>query len=163
MEIRALRDAAEAETYARMMSSTEPWITLRRDYQKSLEAVRNPDRECYVAVRSGQVLGFVIISMKGAFVGYLQSVCVAPDSQGRGIGQQLIRFAENRIWRDAPNVFICASSFNPRAKMLYERLGYQTVGELKDWIVAGHSEFLMRKTIAPLAGYAPAATSNSES
>jgi len=33
---------------------------------------------------------------------------------------------------------------------LYERLGYEVVGELKDYIVPGHSEMLLRKTIGPL-------------
>jgi ribosomal-protein-alanine N-acetyltransferase len=50
-----------------------------------------------------------------------------------------------------PNVFICASSFNPGARRLYERLGYQVVGELPDYIVRGHAETLLRKTTGPLA------------
>ncbi len=43
-----------------------------------------------------------------------------------------------------------ASSFNSRAKALYERLGYEMVGELKDYLVKGHSEYLFRKTIGPI-------------
>jgi ribosomal protein S18 acetylase RimI-like enzyme len=42
------------------------------------------------------------------------------------------------------------SSFNPRARELYERLGYEFIGELKDYLVRGHSELLMRKTIGPI-------------
>ena len=53
------------------------------------------------------------------------------------------------------NVFICVSSFNPRARNLYESVGYEVVGELKDYIVAGHSEILLRKTIGPLVGFKP--------
>ena len=49
-----------------------------------------------------------------------------------------------------PNVFICASSFNPAAQRLYERLGYTVVGELTDYIARGHSEILLRKTTGPL-------------
>jgi ribosomal protein S18 acetylase RimI-like enzyme len=49
------------------------------------------------------------------------------------------------------NVFMCVSSFNIEAKRLYIRLGYEVVGELRDYIVAGHSEILLRKTIGPLA------------
>jgi ribosomal protein S18 acetylase RimI-like enzyme len=62
-------------------------------------------------------------------------------------------FAEKRILNVTPNVFICVSSFNPNAKRLYERLGYQVVGELKDYLVSGHSEILLRKTIAPLTEF----------
>jgi RimJ/RimL family protein N-acetyltransferase len=45
------------------------------------------------------------------------------------------------------------SSFNERARALYTRLGYETVGELRDYIVRGHSEWLLRKSIAPLADW----------
>lgn len=39
------------------------------------------------------------------------------------------------------------------ASRMYERLGYQLVGELTDYIVRGHSEFLLRKTLGPLIGF----------
>ena len=38
-------------------------------------------------------------------------------------------------------------------KALYERLGYEVIGELRDYIVRGHSEWLLRKSIAPLADW----------
>jgi ribosomal protein S18 acetylase RimI-like enzyme len=46
---------------------------------------------------------------------------------------------------------MCVSSFNERAQELYERLGYKAVGELKDYIISGHSEILFRKRIGPLS------------
>jgi ribosomal protein S18 acetylase RimI-like enzyme len=70
--------------------------------------------------------------------------------RGQGIGTALMEFVEQRVLREQPNVFICASSFNPGAQRLYERLGYRRVGELTDFMVAGHSEILYRKTIGPL-------------
>jgi RimJ/RimL family protein N-acetyltransferase len=36
-------------------------------------------------------------------------------------------------------MFLCVSSFNPRARALYERSGYRFVGELPDYVVDGHS------------------------
>jgi ribosomal protein S18 acetylase RimI-like enzyme len=62
-------------------------------------------------------------------------------------------FAEKRVFRDSPNIFLCVSSFNEGARRLYERLGYTPVGELEDYLVAGHAEILMRKTIGPLEGF----------
>ena len=56
-------------------------------------------------------------------------------------------------FRESPNVFLCVSSFNKEAQRLYKRLGYRKVGELKDYVVKGHSEFLMRKSIGPIMGY----------
>ena len=63
-------------------------------------------------------------------------------------------FAEQRILQVSPNVFMCVSSFNQSARRLYERLGYEVIGELTDYIVQGHSEFLLRKTLGPLTGFA---------
>jgi len=128
----------------------EPWVTLRRTYEDSIKMLNDPAREVYVALAQGQVVGFLILQMHGAFVGYIQTVGVMPDWRNRGIGSRLIQFAEERIFRETPNVFICVSSFNSHAQRLYERLGYAVIGELKDYIVSGHSEILLRKTIAPL-------------
>jgi ribosomal protein S18 acetylase RimI-like enzyme len=155
IEIRALQGADEAHQCAELMVNSEPWITLRRTYDESKRMLNDPSREVYVAILEDEVLGFTILQMNGAFVGYIQTVGVKPDWRGRGIGSRLIEYAEDRILAETPNVFICASSFNPGAQRLYKRLGYQVVGELKDYIVSGHSEILFRKTIAPLAEYTP--------
>ncbi len=154
--IRLMTGQHEAESCARMMANTDPWVTLGRDYAACLKSVLNPDREVYVAVGEGdssEIAGLLILNMHGAFVGYLQSICVAPNWQNRGVGTQLIAFAEQRIFRDVPNVFLCVSSFNPNARRLYERLGYELIGEIKDFMTAGFSEFLLRKTLGPTAGY----------
>lgn len=150
IEIRRLGSAEESRVCARMMAGSEPWITLKRGYEESLALVEDPSREVYVALEAGRLRGFVILNMSGAFAGYVQTVCVGVEDRSRGIGSRLMRFAEERVFRESPNVFLCVSSFNPRAKALYEKLGYEMVGELKDYIVEGHSEYLLRKTIGPL-------------
>jgi len=47
----------------------------------------------------------------------------------------------------ARDVFLCVSSFNSRAHALYNRLGYELVGELNDFVIAGASELLLRKRL----------------
>ena len=89
---------------------------------------------------------------QGPFVGYLQTICIVPGLRGQGLGARLVAFAEERIFREHPNVFLCVSSFNVNARRLYERLGYAVVGELTDYLMAGCSEILMRKTRGPLLG-----------
>lgn len=148
--IRALSGEEEARRCASMMCSTEPWITIGRNFDQSLKIVSDPAREVYVAENNGRIDGFIILNMRGAFVGYIQTVCVDPTARGSGLGTQLVQFAEERIFKETPNVFLCVSSFNPRARQLYERLGYALIGELKDYLIRGYSELLMRKTIGPL-------------
>lgn len=153
LEIRRLQGANEAHACAQLMANSEPWITLRRTYDDSIDMLKDPVREVYVGVIDNEVVGFMILRMDGAFVGYIQTMAVAPQRRGQGIGTQLINYAEERIFCESPNVFINASSFNPGAQRLYERLGYEVVGELKDYIVPGHSEVLLRKTIGPLVEF----------
>jgi ribosomal protein S18 acetylase RimI-like enzyme len=153
--IRPLTTDAEAWACAELMASSDPWRLLGRTLEQSYRIIRDPAREVYVALdpsASGdlRVVGFIVVIMQGAFVGYIQSVGVRDDRRGRGLGTALIALAERRILRDTPNVFICVSSFNPAARRLYERLGYTAVGELTDYIVRGHSETLLRKTSGPL-------------
>ena len=153
VEIRRMESADEAEACARMMAGSEPWITLGRGYEASLGVVSDPSMEVYLALWGGEIAGFVVVSMAGAFTGYVKSICTAPGWRGRGVGSRLMSFVEDRIFREAPNVFICVSDFNEGARRLYRRLGYEVVGELRDYLVSGRSEILMRKTVAPLADF----------
>ena len=149
VRLRRLATHGDADRCERMMSCSEPWITLGRDYAKSMEVLQSPDRESYLAEYDHQLVGFLILNLTGPFSGYLQTVCVAPEMRSKGVGPELVRFAEERIFRQSPNVFLCCSSFNPRSFHFYERLGYEKIGELKNYIIQGHSEILMRKTIGP--------------
>ena len=151
--IRPLASEEEARACARWMADSEPWITLGRGYEASLAILRDASKERYVALEGGRLAGFLILNMTGAFIGYIQTVCVAPEDRDRGLGAKLVGFAEERIFRESPNVFLCVSSFNAGARRLYDRLGYRVVGELTDYIVPGHSEILMRKTVGALRSF----------
>ncbi len=143
--IRALTTPAEAEVCAAMMAQSEPWLTLGRAYPACLATILHPDKEVFVAVAGDEVAGSIILNMHGALVGYIQSICVAEGYRGKGVGSSLLDYAESRIFASSANAFLMVSSFNPNARRLYERRGYRAVGELKDFIVAGYSEILMRK------------------
>lgn len=153
LSIARLNNDSDARTCASLMTASEPWVTLGRSYEASLRIVQDSTREVYVARDEGGVAGFLILCMNGAFVGYIQTIVVHPDRRGQGLGTRLVQFAEQRILQQSPNIFMCVSSFNHQARRLYERLGYRVVGELTDYIVRGHSELLLRKTVGPLTGF----------
>ncbi len=153
LEIKPLANSSEAEDCARMMSSTNPWLMLGRTYDICLPIVRDTSKEVYVGWLGRATAGFLIINMEGPFLGYIQTVCVDSEYRGQGIGSRLIRWAEERIFRESPNVFMCVSSFNEDAFKLYKRLGYEVIGELRDYLVRGHSEILLRKSTGPWAEF----------
>lgn len=153
LTITPMETQAEARACAHLMATSEPWLTLGRGYEACLRIVQDETREVHLAREGNEIVGFVILCMTGAFVGYIQTICIHPDRRGQGLGSRLVDFAEQRILRESPNVFMCVSSFNQDARRLYERLGYRVVGELTDYIVRGHSEILLRKTVGPLTTF----------
>jgi ribosomal protein S18 acetylase RimI-like enzyme len=157
IEISRLAGDAEARICAAMMASSDPWLYFGRTFEQCLDRLTNPSGEVWVARAGGVPRGFIILILQGAFVGYIQIVCVDAGARSGGIGSRLIRFAEDRIFREYPNVFLCVSSYNERARALYERLGYKLVGELTDYLMRGESEFLMRKSVGPLVEFLPGA------
>jgi ribosomal protein S18 acetylase RimI-like enzyme len=154
-----LNSAEEAAACARMLVTTEPWITLQLTLERALERLSDARYESYAVRDDDGIAGFIVLDMHGLLAGYIQTVCVRPDQQRRGLGSGLIRWAEDRIFRDSPNVFICVSSFNPRARQLYERLGYEQIGLLRAFGVAEHDELLLRKTRGSWAEFRQRASS----
>lgn len=136
------------EWCAQVMATSEPWITLGRDLEKCRAALDRPGTELFVARAQAQPMGFLLVAPFG-FAGspYIASIAVTSEARGQGIGSQLIRFAETHFVTTG-HLFLLVSSFNPSARKLYRQHGYEQVGELKDYIVAGQSEFILHKRLS---------------
>ena len=128
------------------MVTSEPWLMLRLSRETAIGVLTDPAKEVQAIRDASGVAGFVVVDMRGLLRGYVQILCVRADCRRRGLGSTLLRWAEDRIFRDSPNVFICVSSFNAGARRLYERLGFELVGTLRELLVPGHDELLFRKT-----------------
>jgi ribosomal protein S18 acetylase RimI-like enzyme len=142
-----LAQESDHEWCAQLMAGSEPWITLRRDLEGSRAALRRPGSELFVAREGSQPVGFVLIHPYG-FAGapYIASIAVAENARGKGIGSQLLAFAEKHA-AGRGFIFLCVSSFNHGAQELYYRLGYERVGEIPNYVVKGHSELLLCKRL----------------
>jgi ribosomal protein S18 acetylase RimI-like enzyme len=148
MPIRIAAAAPEdPEWCARLMASTEPWITLGRDLAGCREALARPGTELFVVRDKELPVGFILLAPYGmAASPYIASIAVAAEARGRGVGWQLLRFAEQRF-TGRRHLFLLVSSFNQRAEQLYRRHGYEFIGELKDYVVPGHSERIFHKRL----------------
>jgi len=149
-------ESHHVEHCAKMMSETDPWIRLGISYSDCLKAFEGPCKEIYIQETLGEISGFVILQVCGSFKGYIQTLCVSHTFRGRGLGSRLLLFAEERILKISPNIFICVSDFNTGALELYKRSGFRLVGELENFVKEGYSELLLRKTVGPIHGYKPA-------
>jgi ribosomal protein S18 acetylase RimI-like enzyme len=97
---------------------------------------------------NGERGGFLVLDPRGvAGAPYIKSVAIADEFRGRGLGTRLLAFAEDMLRSRARHLFLCVSSFNDRARQLYERVGYQPVGSIADLALEGASEMIMVKRL----------------
>jgi [ribosomal protein S18]-alanine N-acetyltransferase len=155
IKIRQTSDPEDFAVCARMMSKTDPWITLEMDYNQCLLAFPGECKEIHVLEAGNILAGFIIIQTSGTFAGYIQTICVDESFRGRGFGKKLLHYSEERILRYSPNVFICVSSFNKGAIKLYYQYGFKLIGELENFVKPGFTELLLRKSVGPRVGYRP--------
>lgn len=140
--------AGDYEWCARLMASSEPWITLGRDLVACGAALGRPGTDLFVATVKQARVGFLLLAPYGlAGSPYIASIGVAEEARGQGVGATLLGFAEEH-YAGRRHLFLLVSSFNPRAEQFYRRHGYEFIGELKDYVVKGKSELLYHKWIA---------------
>jgi ribosomal protein S18 acetylase RimI-like enzyme len=138
---------AEYAFCADLMVHSEPWITLGRQFDDRMTGLKRLGTELFIAREGDQPVGFVHIHPYG-FAGspFITTIAVSHSLRGRGIGSQLLAFAEAHE-AGRRFIFLCVSSFNPRAQELYYRLGYVRVGELPNYIIEGHTELFLCKKL----------------
>jgi ribosomal protein S18 acetylase RimI-like enzyme len=81
---------------------------------------------------------------------YTVSIAAAP-SFDRGVSAALLAHVERTYRGRSHHLFLCVSSFNPRARRFYERHGFDAVGTLKAFLIEDADEILMHKRLAPAA------------
>jgi GNAT superfamily N-acetyltransferase len=96
---------------------------------------RYPDYTLYVAEQDREVVGsFALLVMDnlghlGSPSGIVEDVVVAPDRQGNGIGQAMMRFALERAHeKRCYKLMLSSNAKRARAHAFYESLGYERHG-----------------------------------
>lgn len=107
--------------------------------------------EFYLAIvnETKECLGFLWYIPNGAFHSfpYLHIIAVKEQYRGLGIGKQLLSFFETTISQTSGKAFLVVADFNPRAKQLYESIGYKEIGIIPNLYKPGVNECLMMKEI----------------
>ncbi|WP_103354108.1 GNAT family N-acetyltransferase [Amycolatopsis sp. CA-128772] len=112
------------------------WSGSRLHLEHVAQELRRDDAEYLVAcaARSGLPVGKGLIDYrKTPGAGTNGQLAVHPALQSCGIGTELMRAAEERIRaRSLPHAELGVEAGNPRARALYERLGYTAYGSEPD-------------------------------
>jgi ribosomal protein S18 acetylase RimI-like enzyme len=128
------------------------FATDRLDRRALRYAIRSPTILACVAAEpeNGKVLGYALVQIRrGSAFGWLTSLAVRPDSQGGGLGRQLIEAAE-RAAREAgrARIRLEVRADNAPARKLYEEAGYARGDELPDYYEDGAAALRYEKTLA---------------
>jgi ribosomal protein S18 acetylase RimI-like enzyme len=130
------------------MAGTDPWIRLGITLEQTIKICHDPRYGLFIALDREKPAGMIVIDDRGlAGSPYIKTIAVAEEYRGKGIGSQMILFTEALYRKEYRHLFLCVSSFNLKARQLYERLGFVRVGELPDYIIEGASEIIMYKRL----------------
>lgn len=94
-----------------------------------------------------QLGGFIWYVTRGAFQrgGYVMLIGVQPTLRGQGIGEALMAHAEAAMFAAVESIFLLVSDFNDAAQRFYQRLGYQQVGAIPEFVLPGVNELIFYK------------------
>src|SRR5665647_1952715 len=92
--IRQTTDYKDFEICAKMMSASDPWITLGMNYEQCLMAFEGEYKEVYIIEYENQLAGFIILQVCGTFSGYIQTICIDEAFRGKGLGKILLHYCE---------------------------------------------------------------------
>jgi len=147
MDISPITDA-DRDWAAHLFAETDPWRRLGTTLAQCREVCEDAAYLVFVARCEGERCGVIVLQPRGvAGSPYLKWIVTAPERRSRGVGAKLLGFAENYFRPKARHMFLCVSSFNLRARSLYERLGYKQVGQFDDYNIPGAAEVLMHKRL----------------
>ncbi len=97
---------------------------------------------------SGEIAGFVAAARTSPGKGHIVTIDVLPQFRRQGLGTQLIRSVEARLFRiGAPTIELETARENGAAQSLFKHLGYERLRTIEDYYPDGDSAWIMRKRI----------------
>ncbi len=95
----------DREWCAKLMASSEPWLTLGPDFATCLARCRSPEFVVLMARRADSRCGFVLLHPTGlAGSPYIASIATSAAVRGQGIGSALLGAAERWLPQARPHV-----------------------------------------------------------
>lgn len=107
---------------------------------------------CYALEDAGAVLGFVYFGPAPLTLGTWQLwwIVVAKEAQGRGLGTEMLRFAEEEIRKREGRVLFIDTSSQPKyepTRRFYLKHGYEQHAILKEFYAPGDDLVIFRKEL----------------
>lgn len=134
---------------AEIISSEHAWQVYGIDLNKAIEILTSMPDQIYVAIENNIVQGFATLRLQGVgnIGSYVRMLAVRRDCRRQSIGRFLIDHIQKEAEKQGDkDIFLICSTDNPNASRFYESIGFNRIGILSDLLVAGHDEFLYRRS-----------------
>jgi ribosomal-protein-alanine N-acetyltransferase len=127
----------------------QPPLRFGRGQMRRLIQSRNA--ATWIAEQDGLICGFAIVEWmreKRGIVAYIQTIEVAPDRRGQGVGGELLRRVEGSARAvDARQIWLHVDAENAAAIRLYQANGYLVEGRRENYYPPGRAALICLKTL----------------
>jgi ribosomal protein S18 acetylase RimI-like enzyme len=124
-----------------------PLLRFDRRFMRSL--VHRPNAATWIAEGEGRMAGFAIVEWtqeQGDVMAYVQTIEVAPEARGRGVGRHLLRRVEGSARAaGAQLIWLHVEAGNAGAIRLYEGQGYCCKGREENYYPLGRAALIYAK------------------
>jgi ribosomal protein S18 acetylase RimI-like enzyme len=140
----------QALAVAEMLAVSEPWASLKFSATSLASYLTRDDAALrrYLISVDDELAGVICVRYPWLRGPYIELLGLSPDYRGRGIGKQVIAWAETEARREARNLWVVASSFNHQALDFYQGLGFYPIGPIQGLVSPEHDEILLRKILS---------------
>ena len=139
----------QALAIAEMLAISEPWLSLKFSAAALAKYLTRDDAALhrYVIAVDDQPAGVICVRYPWLRGPYIELFGVSPGQRGKGIGKQVLAWAEAEASREAKNLWVLTSSFNHKALSFYQRQGFYPIGPIQGLVTPEHDEILLRKCL----------------
>jgi GNAT superfamily N-acetyltransferase len=141
--------AEQAQAIAEMLAVSEPWASLKFSAAALASYLNREDAALrrYVISVDGDLAGIICVRHPWLRGPYIELIGLSPKHRGKGIGKQVLAWAETEARRESKNLWVLTSSFNHQALKFYQGLGFYPIGPIQGLVSPEHDEILLRKIL----------------
>jgi GNAT superfamily N-acetyltransferase len=139
----------QALAVAEMLSVSEPWVSLKFSASALASYLMRDDAALrrYMISVDDDLAGVICVRHPWLRGPYIELLGLSAKHRGKGLGRQVLAWAEMEARREARNLWVVTSSFNHQALNFYLNNGFYPIGPIQGLVVPEHDEILLRKCL----------------
>ncbi|GKT07480.1 N-acetyltransferase [Desulforhabdus sp. TSK] len=153
-------DEDQSAGLSRRLAAMEPWRTLGYRPETLLNYLHRHDAglDRHAIVIEGQTAGVLSVRYPWLMGPYIELFAILGEYGGKGLGGEVLQWVESRFLANSRNLWATVSAFNTLARSFYRRQGFEEVARIKDLVIPGFDEILLRKHLAGKQAGSPLVT-----